>query len=362
MRVYQSKLPTKDEDRTIILPFEHGTMIAIFDGHHSNELAEFASQHLPQMVANCFDLTDQNLDESIVEIFRTFDQSLVEPIYALFPPDEDWTGPEWEDPGNVHEVIGYGQDDPQFKQGRLAIVGTTVLIGIIDKKKESLWVVSLGDSYAVCGRMENERMVPIVISDNHNGHNDKEIKRIHDEHPGEENIVRYDRVLGYLAVTRALGNHQLKVQSQPLARRIMPYFYPSPVCTDTFEACDHNGHHTPPYMSSTPTIHRYDLLPGDVLVFASDGLADSMYYHVAREDRWDVIMSLVSGEDDERLGWKAIRPEGPTNIAELLIKNTLFGVNAEKMAEELADPGRDDVSVVVVDLATSHSSTRLLSS
>jgi hypothetical protein len=30
--VYQSALPTKDEDRTVVLEFEHGTMIAIFDG------------------------------------------------------------------------------------------------------------------------------------------------------------------------------------------------------------------------------------------------------------------------------------------------------------------------------------------
>lgn len=31
-KVSQSALPNKDEDRTVILEFEHGTMIAIFDG------------------------------------------------------------------------------------------------------------------------------------------------------------------------------------------------------------------------------------------------------------------------------------------------------------------------------------------
>lgn len=32
IKVSQSVLPAKDEDRTVVLPFEHGTMIAIFDG------------------------------------------------------------------------------------------------------------------------------------------------------------------------------------------------------------------------------------------------------------------------------------------------------------------------------------------
>jgi hypothetical protein len=32
LNVSQSALPTKDEDRIVVLEFEHGTMIAIFDG------------------------------------------------------------------------------------------------------------------------------------------------------------------------------------------------------------------------------------------------------------------------------------------------------------------------------------------
>lgn len=83
-----------------------------------------------------------------MKIFQDFDESLIAPVYALFEPGEDWTGSHWEVGGNVLEVIGYGRQDAQFRQGRLAIVGTTVLMGILDKVNRSIWVVSLGDSDA----------------------------------------------------------------------------------------------------------------------------------------------------------------------------------------------------------------------
>ncbi|KAJ7865465.1 phosphatase 2C-like domain-containing protein [Mycena olivaceomarginata] len=350
MKVYQSALPTKGEDRTVILTFERGTMIAIFDGHYSSELAEFAAQHLPHLVADRFDPTALDLDQAIVKIFQAFDQSLVSRVTELFPPDEDWSGSRWEDPSNVHDVVGYSKDDPQFREGRLAVVGTTVLIGIIDKEKKAIWVVSLGDSdAAVCGRMQSGKMIPVIMSDRHNCENEKEVKRLLEEHPGEEKIVQNGRVLGLLAVTRALGDHQLKVRSRFLADRILSYFYPSPIPPVAFQDWNRHGHLTPPYLSSSPSIQRYDLLPGDILVFASDGLRDSMD-RVPPADRWDIIMALANGEDDERLGHQRIRPECAGNTAELLIKNVLFGNDVVKMAKELADPARDDISVVVVDL------------
>ncbi|KAJ6524262.1 phosphatase 2C-like domain-containing protein [Mycena vulgaris] len=349
IKVYQSILPTKDEDRTVILAFEHGTMIAIFDGHYSSELAEFASQRLPQLVADRFDPTASDLDQVIAKIFQDFDQSLIAHVTGLFSPEEDWADMYWADPSNVHEVVGYGQQDPQFRKGRLAVVGTTVLIGIIGKEKNQIWVVSLGDSDAVCGRAQNGKLIPVIMSDQHNCQNAKEVERLLEEHLGEERIIQNGRVLGLLAVTRALGDHQLKVRSLLLADRILSYLYPSPIPPVAFEDWKSNGHLTPPYLSSSPSIQRYDLLPGDMLVFASDGLRDSMD-RVPPADRWDIIMSIASGQDDERLGHERFRPECAANIAELLIKNVLFGNDAAKMAKELADRDRDDISVVIVDL------------
>lgn len=71
MTFQQATLQTKNEDRTIIFEFEHGTMIAIFDGaskvvlcfscslliivpkgHLTDELSEYASSTLPRAIAD----------------------------------------------------------------------------------------------------------------------------------------------------------------------------------------------------------------------------------------------------------------------------------------------------------------------
>ena len=167
IKVYQSALPTKNEDRTVVLEFEHGTLIAIFDGlwalcsgdlverfsvrlpgHHSDELAEFASKHIPQLVIERFDPEAADIPEAMTQIFEAFDRSLISKVTQLFIGKPDLSDPLWDDQGEVFEVIGYGHQDPQFSAGRLATVGTTVLIGIIDKEKRHIWVVSLGDSDA----------------------------------------------------------------------------------------------------------------------------------------------------------------------------------------------------------------------
>ncbi|KAJ6584286.1 phosphatase 2C-like domain-containing protein [Mycena sp. CBHHK59/15] len=327
-----------------------GSFLLRLPGHHSSELADFASKRLPQLITERFDPTAADVDQLITQIFEDFDRSLILKVTQLFDPGEDWSGMHWEDARNVHGVVGYGNHHPQFREARLAVVGTTVLIGIIDKEKKHIWVVSLGDSdAAVCGRMQDGKLTPVIMSDRHNCSNTKEVERLLAEHPNEENIIQRNRLLGLLAVTRALGDHQLKVQSRPLASRIMLYLYPSPIPTVAFEDWDRNGHLTPPYLSSSPAIRRHDLLPGDMLIFASDGLRDSLD-RIPAADRWDIIISLANGEDHEQLGHACIRPEDGDNAAELLIKNVLFGHDANKMAKELADPARDDISVVVVDL------------
>ncbi|KAJ6524256.1 phosphatase 2C-like domain-containing protein [Mycena vulgaris] len=365
--VSQSTLPTSDEDRTVVLEFEHGTMIAIFNGHNSDELSEFASKHLPRLVAERFDPTVSDVEQVISQIFEDFDQSLLLKVTRLFEPGEDWSGEEWMDDRKVFDIVGYRQQYPRFRRGRRAIVGTTVLIGIIDKEKKRIWVVSLGDSdaglstslprnpldrqQAVCRRMQDGKLTPILLSERHNCTDAKEMERLATEHPGEKDIVKYGRVLGLLAVTRALGDHQLKVKSRLLASRIMPCYYPSPVMEVCFEEWVENGNSTPPYLLSTPVVQRHDLLPGDVLIFASDGLRDSMdHIPAAAGDSWDIIMSLANGEEHEGLGHTRIEPVDGDNPAELLIKNVLFGQDTDKRAKELADSQRDNISVVIVDL------------
>jgi pyruvate dehydrogenase phosphatase len=117
-------------------------------------------------------------------------------------------------------------------------------------------------------------------------------------------------------VTQALGDHQLKARSRLPATRVLPYFYPSPIPLIFFEHWVRDGHQTPPYLSASPSVRRYDLLPGDMLVFASNGLRDSMN-RIPAADRWDVIMALANGEHPEQLGHACILPGSADNAAEL---------------------------------------------
>lgn len=124
--------------------------------------------------------------------------------------------------------------------------------------------------------MLNVKLTPLMLSDRHNCSNDQEARRLAEEHPGEEHPVYYGRLLGFLAVTRALGDHQLKVKSRPFAQRILAYAYPSLVPSGNWKEYDERGNVTPPYLSARPVVQQYDLVPGDMLIFASDDLRDSM--------------------------------------------------------------------------------------
>ncbi|KAJ7073135.1 phosphatase 2C-like domain-containing protein [Mycena amicta] len=325
--IHVASLPSKGEDRTIIHSFDGGTLIAIFDGHHSDELSQFASECLPQCVANAFDPNDEGLEKKIVAMFQDFDQSLI---------------------ASIHGVIGI-RGDPQFAAGRLAVVGTTVLMAIINKAKDSVWVVSLGDSYAGACAFGG---ILLACTEHpvHNASNADKVQRLCREHPDEENLVvnvHGPRVLGWLGVTRALGDYQLKVD-RAFAKSILSYFYPGPVPGDCWEIWAKAGNNTPPYLSCIPTVKRFDLLAGDLLVLSSDGLPDSMNW-IDVADRWKTIVNVAHGKDDSRLGHGILRPTGEHNVneAELLIRNALFGDDGDKMAKEFGSE-RDNISVVVV--------------
>lgn len=65
-------------------------------------------------------------------------------------------------------------------------------------------MASLGDCQAALGSKpaDSEDWDVTLLSSNHNGTDESEVKRIRKEHPGEEECVLKHRVLGAIAVTR----------------------------------------------------------------------------------------------------------------------------------------------------------------
>ncbi|KAE9392774.1 protein serine/threonine phosphatase 2C [Gymnopus androsaceus JB14] len=359
------------EDKTVFFESSLGLIVALFDGHHSDELSEYASQTLPAFLCDRIEktLTEQgcSLDEAVVASFvkgiEDYDRSLLQRVVDEFPQKDqtDWSDPFWQDEREVFEVLGYNKSDPKFQMARYAVVGTTALIAFIDKAKENIWVASLGDSDAYLGQKSSDGSTwnAIRLSDSHNGDNPREVERMQAEHPGEPPVIKYGRTLGSLAVTRALGNHQLKAPLH-LAINVLTWIYPSPFGCKELPSM---GYISPPYISATPTVQYHSLKPGDIVVLSSDGLAYEL--RKFNEDDKSVLMVSLAGATNttpislpqdhklwsEKLGHGFIAPQADDNPAERLIRNVCFGTNVEQMTEVVFPLEQwDDISVLVLQL------------
>ena len=125
--------------------------------------------------------------------------------------------------------------------------------------------------------------------------------------------------------------------------------------------------HTPPYISSTPSVMHFSFEKGDMLVFCSDGLRSSLKAQgVPDQDVANTTISLA-GVDlldaeaissyEKALGHSFIPSADINNIADRVIRNVLFGLNDHRMAKDTmatmnkrSDRLRDDMSVVVVEI------------
>ncbi|KAJ7073147.1 hypothetical protein C8F01DRAFT_1244140 [Mycena amicta] len=129
------------------------------------------------------------------------------------------------------------------------------------------------------GHSNNGDIAALIISEVHNASNADEVQRL--------------LILESLTRPQALGDYQLKVD--------LP--------GDCWENWAKAGNNTPPYLACIPTVKRFDLLPGDLLVLSSDGLPDSLHW-IDGANRWKTIMNVAHGKDDSRLGHGIVRPTG----------------------------------------------------
>ncbi|KAJ6511852.1 phosphatase 2C-like domain-containing protein [Mycena vulgaris] len=393
--IHRAELSSKKEDRTVVLQFDRGTIIVIFDGtallyrpppshlrfqelahasprydipkkenadvlccevgggqggsfsgHSGSDLSTYAAESLPALTA---ERLREGVDVEVVlkETIEKFDRSLLRPVLDLFEESEDWSDDAWLDEAKILPVIGSKCEDESFRLGRRAALGCTALIVFLDQPRKNLWVASLGDSDAVCARREDGNTSPLFLSERHNCSNPAELERMHTEHPNEDHAVMYgEAVLGCLRVTRALGDHQLKVPLL-MASRVMSYFYPGLLAPTDFE---NFSSYTPPYLFSTPAIRHHSVTPGDLFLLASDGLRDCML-SIADAERFPILIALANGEPDARLGHESIATQDGNNIAAHVIENVLFGTDDKKKARELRHGAdRDDISLVVLSV------------
>jgi pyruvate dehydrogenase phosphatase len=190
-------------------------------------LSEFAAKRFPLHLAGTFTqaIVDYPTTESVTSAFRTAFATFDESLSKVFEKIPDKEG-EWE-PYEVHEILGpkakASEPDSLFGAMRRAAVGTTALVGYINRSKKDLWVASLGDSEAcklspcpvllplsffipVIGRLMSDdynRWNATPLYEAHNTTNQDEVNRLIREHPGED-VIKNGRLLGFLSVTRGV--------------------------------------------------------------------------------------------------------------------------------------------------------------
>ncbi|KAF9034428.1 protein serine/threonine phosphatase 2C [Hymenopellis radicata] len=340
-----------DEDRVAVLHFKHGTLISLFDGHCGYESAAYAADTLPQLLA---DHITQNIDKQdiptmMTEVIESFDISLLDKFTVLFDKDEDFSDEKWHGDAAegfiFHKHLGI-KGDAKFHAARCAVTGTTAVIGFITKDRKHVWVASLGDSDAVLARRSEDGICRLtMLSARHDPESEEEKKRLASEHPNEELPIWNGALLGVLRVTRALGDYQLKAPLN-MAGRGMQWVYPALLGYQVVDEWATKGHVSPPYMSRTPEIRHADIMDGDLLIFASDGLRHSLPSQIEADEQWKVMLGLVNGSADPRLGHQCVLS---SNVADGLVQNVLFGSDEEKMIKVIDGPTyRDDISVVVI--------------
>jgi len=171
-----------------------------------------------------------------------------------------------------------------------AYAGAVSMLAFYDQALGRVKIALTGDLRAVRGRSVNGKWEAKALTIEQDGNNLEEAERIRKEHPGEPDVIKDGRVLGYQP-TRVFGDAGLKwsVETQHLIRT--KCLGPKP--RDIVK--------TPPYVNAEPVVTTTEVQAGDFLILASDGLWDSL----TSEEAVTLVGALV---DEERA--KRRRPAG----------------------------------------------------
>jgi pyruvate dehydrogenase phosphatase len=319
IQVNVNTVPSNDpcEDYHAIGTVGDWTFVGVFDGHGGTRCAAHLQQHLFSLLQTRIGTeTNPTTIKSIIkQAFLEMDHSLLEcrGPWSLFT-----------DPMTV------------FEMGKRAVCGSCALVVLM--YKQHIYVASVGDSRAVLGRQQGDRVVAIPLSQDHTARSPTEFSRLCEEHPGEQStVVVRGRVLGGLMPTRAFGDARYK-WSRSIQQTMIPFLFPSR------ERGIPRNLLTPPYVTAEPEVLHYERDDRDLfLILASDGL-------------WDEVSSESSVELVSQ--W---RKQGVLDPAMRLSKAALSAYeqsrhadDGERIQQVLSVPApksrkvRDDITVQVV--------------
>jgi len=261
-----------------------------------------------------------------------------------------------------------GDDEVGLMTSTVALSGAVAVIAHVEGPM--LHIASCGDCVAVLGSLsENDTWVAKKLTVDHNTDNQAEVKRILEEHPGEQkrNIFRGDRLLGMLAPLRAFGDFRFKWDASVIKETIGNLLGHMAVPEE---------YKTPPYLTVEPDVFAQKITPKDkFLVIGSDGLWDMMtpmqvIRLVGEHTQGKITLSpLVLNETvdvkfsdlfrvlKQRQSAMKLKPQDVNSATHLIrsaLGGTAYGVDHGRLSQMLTLPPdmvrmfRDDITVTVI--------------
>nr|GAT57698.1 serine/threonine protein phosphatase 2C [Mycena chlorophos] len=352
--------PTPDErtqDRHFIadwqLPNGLWRFRAVFDGHGGHETVDLTVRDVPTAIHDALVaiVTEQAQPEPSVisDLLRDtvagVDAKIGEEFLALFPGGADAVEKMTEE-----EIVAIINDDgPNNLKTVRCMRGSTVLVSLVSPDLD-VWVASLGDCPALLGVKDaSGDWTAKIMGANHNGVDAAEAARVRSEHPGEdETCILRDRVLGALAVTRAMGDFEFKLPGVYTAKVFLKSNPGFRITSKVEEFLPRNL--TPPYVSAICDVQHVNVkalgATGAYLLVASDGLVDLSGDEYGMDHREPENFSKK---------WVEIlaRPEATGNRALYLLRDAM-GQTAAKVSSLLTVESEtrwmDDTTVIYTSL------------
>ncbi|PIL34209.1 hypothetical protein GSI_03920 [Ganoderma sinense ZZ0214-1] len=341
------------------------TYAAVFDGHMNHDCVDFVSTRFGPYLKSLLDASLRTcpspsaLPSLVSGLLRQallhIDQILVSDFIGLFPRELDAL--RRVNPTHAkNRVNDKGGENSGYRKTARAFGGSTALVTLVDPRRRHLWVANVGDCVAVLAEQDRSgNWGSRVLNSIHNGSNPGELERIRAEHPGENDCAWNNRVLGFLAPTRALGDVWLKLPAAyaELVFRHLDADWLSPELMEPHVP----RIRSPPYLSSTPDVYHLDLGVGAgtsgapsqrALILCSDGLTDMYDGYTPQEmaDEWTQVIGRALGSNT---GPNSGRPK--THLALSLLREAIGGSDTQLVSRcltvEMEERWMDDTTILV---------------
>jgi len=292
-------------------------LFGVYDGHVGPECGDVLRTFLPKYIS--YHLSQKSSDgvfKNTAKGSNLFKDILKQSFVAM---DNDL----------IHSALNekYGFDLNLIKN---AFTGAVTLVTCIFD--DNIFVANSGDVRALIGSIGDDgKMMPILLSNDHDMENPNERRRIISEHPGdnEKELTRNQRVLGGLQPTRSFGDANYKYSFEDYQRLAYgikskgPSHQMSPFL-DTLRIPQ--NYKSPPYVTAEPDIthHKINTQKDKFIVIASDGLWERLTNEQVVQNMEEFLSNYCQKNSDP----------SPPNAATFLMKKAL----------ESSEVGRDPQS------------------